>query len=117
MSSLSSAALGEIDDGRVDADPVEGPAARKGERRHPALLRGTETGSLVGPDEGLLRLLRAPLPPLVHALGVGLVLLGAREDLPQVVGEGVDLLRADETFEQDPALVPPGRHLGVRRQS
>ena len=109
--------LCEIDDGGMHADPVEGTAAGKGEGGHPALLGGTEPGPFVGPDESLLGLLGTASALLVHALGVGLVLLGAREDLAQVVGQGVDLLGADEALEQDPALVAPRRHLGVRRQS
>src|ERR1700722_10497064 len=108
--------LGEIDDGGMHAGPVEGPAAREGEGGHPALLGGAEPRPFVGPDEGLRGLLRSALPAFVGAFGVGLVLLGAREDVPQVLRQRVDLRGADETLQQDPTLIPPGRDLGVRGQ-
>ena len=117
MSSLPSGALGEVDDGGMHADPVERPAAREGEGRHPALLGGAEARPFLGPDEGLLGLLRTAPPMFVDALGVGVMLLGAREDPAQVVGQRVDLLGAHESFEQDPPLLAPGRDLGVRGQS
>jgi hypothetical protein len=110
-------ALGEVDDGGMDADPVERPAAREGEGRHPALLGGAEARPFLGPDEGLLRLLRTAPPLFVHALGVGVMLLGAREDAAQVVGQRIDLLGGDEPLEQDPPCLPPRRDLGVRGQS
>jgi len=43
--------------------------------------------------------------------------LCAREDLCQVVDQGVDLLGADESVEQDPPLGAPGLDLGVSRSS
>ena len=106
--------LGEVDDGRVHDHPVERAGARKREDRHPPLLGRTEPRAVVGPDEDLLGLLRMPLPPFGHPLGVGMEVLGAREDLPEVLGQRVDLVGADEAVEEDPTVLAPGRRL--RRQ-
>ena len=46
-----------------------------------------------------------------------MVLVATGEDQPEVVGDGVDLVGAHQSLEQDPAVVPPGLHLGIAGQS
>ena len=47
-------ALGEVDDGVMDVEPVERPGAGEGEGPHPALLVRPEARAFVGPDVVLL---------------------------------------------------------------
>ena len=117
MSTDSEGALGEVDDGVVDVEPVERPRTGEGEGPHPALLVRPEPRTLVGPDVVLLGLGRPSLPPFGHALGIGVVLLGAGKEQPEILGCGVDLVSADEALEQHPTVFLPGLDFRIGGQS
>ncbi len=51
-------------------------------------------------------------PPLGHSIGVGVQILGARKNLTEILGQGIDLVGADEAVEQDPPLLAPRRDFG-----
>jgi hypothetical protein len=100
--------LGKVDDGVVDVEPVERPRAGEGEGPHPTLLIGPEPRTLVGPDVVLPGFGRPALPPFGHALGIGVVLLRAGKEQPEILRCGIDLGRADEALEQHPTVLLPG---------
>jgi hypothetical protein len=51
----------------------------------------------------------------VLGVGIGVVLVGGREDVAQVADGGIDLVDRYKTFDQHPSVVAPCRDVAVER--
>ncbi len=105
----------EVDDRRVHAQPVQRARSREREFAPPPVLLRTEPGTCRRPRVRLAGCRRPAQPLLRHTVGIGVVLLGRREHLPQIALGRVDLVDADEAVEEHPTVVMPRRDLRVER--
>jgi hypothetical protein len=57
------------------------------------------------------------LPPFGHPFWIGVKFFSIREDVLEVLGDGVDLLGSDQAFDQDPTVFAPRADFGVAGES